>query len=121
MSDSNDCHRQAKVPIKEIGDSILVLRRQRIILDADLAALYGVATKVLNQTVKRNVRRFPENFIFRLTRSETEALNRSQFVTGSQKHRDPRFTASPAVQPGPAASDLPPNPRCHRVRPLIWR
>jgi hypothetical protein len=53
-----------------------------------LAALYGVATKVLNQAVKRNAERFPEDFMFRLTRTETEALNRSQFVTGSQKHRD---------------------------------
>ncbi len=50
-----------------------------------------MATKVLNQAVKRNVERFPEDFMFRLTGSETEALNRSQIVTGSQKHRDPRF------------------------------
>ncbi|MEA3197317.1 MAG: hypothetical protein QOF32_1369, partial [Gammaproteobacteria bacterium] len=63
----------------------------RVILDAELAALYGVATKVLNQAVKRNVERFPEDFMFRLTRTETEGLNRSQIVTGSQKHRDPRF------------------------------
>ncbi|HXI48820.1 MAG TPA: ORF6N domain-containing protein [Steroidobacteraceae bacterium] len=42
-------------------------------------------------TVKRNAERFPEDFMFRLTRTETEALNRSQFVTSSQKHRDPRF------------------------------
>jgi hypothetical protein len=68
-----------------------MLRGQRVILDAELAALYGVATKVLNQAVKRNVDRFPEDFMFRLTRTETEALNRSQIVTGSQKHRDPRF------------------------------
>jgi hypothetical protein len=68
-----------------------MLRGQRVILDAELAALYGVATKVLNQAVKRNVERFPEDFMFRLTRTETEALNRSQIVTGSQKHRDPRF------------------------------
>ncbi|MGO8934103.1 MAG: ORF6N domain-containing protein [Terracidiphilus sp.] len=68
-----------------------MLRGQRVILDAELAALYGVATKVLNQAVKRNAERFPEDFMFRLTRTETEALNRSQIVTGSQKHRDPRF------------------------------
>jgi hypothetical protein len=68
-----------------------MLRGQRAILDAELATLYGVATKVLNQAVKRNAERFPEDFMFRLTRTETEALNRSQFVTGSQKHRDPRF------------------------------
>jgi hypothetical protein len=78
-------------PVEEIGRTILVLRRQRIILDADLAALYGVPTKALNQAVKRNAERFPEDFMFRLTRAEVEALNRSQIVTASQKHRDPRF------------------------------
>jgi hypothetical protein len=79
------------IVVEQISRSILILRGQRVILDAELAALYGVATKVLNQAVKRNAERFPEDFMFRLTRTETEALNRSQFVTGSQKHRDPRF------------------------------
>jgi ORF6N domain len=78
-------------PVEEIARAILLLRRQRIILDADLAALYGVPTKALNQAVKRNAERFPEDFMFRLTRAEVEALNRSQIVTGPQKHRDPRF------------------------------
>ena len=78
-------------PVEEISRTILLLRRQRIILDADLAALYGVPTKALNQAVKRNAERFPDDFMFRLTRAETEILNRSQIVTGSQKHRDPRF------------------------------
>jgi hypothetical protein len=50
-----------------------------------------VPTKVLNQAVKRNAARFPEDFMFRLSHAEAEALNRSQSVTGSQKHRDPRF------------------------------
>lgn len=75
----------------DIARAILLLRGQRVILDAELAALDGVTTKALNQAVKRNTERFPEDFLFRLTRTETEALNRSQFVTGSQKHRDPRF------------------------------
>jgi ORF6N domain len=78
-------------PVEEISRTIIVLRRQRIILDADLAALYGVTTKRLNEQVKRNAERFPEDFMFRLTRAETETLNRSHFATGSQKHRDPRF------------------------------
>jgi hypothetical protein len=77
--------------VGQISSAILVVRRQRVILDADLAALYGVTTKALNQAVKRNVERFPDDFLFRLTRSEVQALNRSQSVTGSQKHRDPRF------------------------------
>ena len=81
----------APVPVEHITHAILVLRDQRVLLDTELAALYGVPTKALNQAVKRNNERFPEDFLFRLTRSETEALNRSQPVTGSQKHRDPRF------------------------------
>ncbi len=79
------------VPVSEITHAILVLRRQRIILDADLATLYGVTTKRLNEQVKRNTARFPADFMFRLTTQEAEALNRSQVATGSQKHRDPRF------------------------------
>jgi hypothetical protein len=78
-------------PVEHITRSILVLRGQRVILDAELAVLYGVPTKALNQAVKRNAERFPEDLMFRLSRIETEALNRSQIVTGHQKHRDPRF------------------------------
>jgi hypothetical protein len=83
--------RSALVPVHDITRAILVLRGQRVLLDAELATLYGVTTKRLNEQVKRNAARFPEDFMFRLTRTETEALNRSQIATGSQKHRDPRF------------------------------
>jgi hypothetical protein len=76
---------------EQIASAILVLRGQRVLLDAELAALYGVTTKRLNEQVKRNASRFPSDFIFRLTPVETVALNRSQNATGSQKHRDPRF------------------------------
>lgn len=48
------------------------------------------STKRLNEQVKRNAARFPEDFLFRLSPAEVEALNRSHFATGSQKHRDPR-------------------------------
>ena len=74
-----------------IDHRILVIRSERVMLDADLAELYGVPTKVLNQAVKRNIARFPDDFMFRLKPTEVETLNRSQLVTGSQKHRDPRF------------------------------
>ena len=60
-------------------------------LDSDLAELYNVPTKALNQAVKRNQERFPGDSMFRLTKDELEELNRSQIMTGSQKHRDPRF------------------------------
>ena len=79
------------VSTEHITHAILVLRGQRVLLDAELAALYGVTTKRLNEQVKRNAARFPEDFLFRLSAAEVETLNRSQIATGSQKHRDPRF------------------------------
>ena len=68
------------MPLENIGRSILVLRGQRVILDADLAELYAVATKVLLQAVKRNKQRFPADFMMQLTPLEWAAL-RSQIVT----------------------------------------
>ncbi len=59
---------------------IYLIRGQKVMLDSNLAALYGVPTKVLNQAVKRNVDSFPEDFMFQLTTEEFRAL-RSQFVT----------------------------------------
>lgn len=82
---------QPPIRIHRIARAILLLRGQRVILDAELAALYGVTTKRLNEQVKRNAARFPADFMFRFSRAETEAMNRSQFATGSQKHRNPRF------------------------------
>ena len=63
-----------------IGSRILVLREQRIMLDSDLAELYGVQTKVLVQSVKRNLLRFPADFMFQLENHDVAAL-RSQIVT----------------------------------------
>jgi hypothetical protein len=68
---------------------IFTVRGKRVILDSDLAELYDVPTKQLNQQVRRNPGRFPPDFAFRLSPDEWE-VNRSQFVTGSEKHRDPR-------------------------------
>ena len=62
-----------------IESLIRIVRGQRVMLDADLAMLYGVETKVLNQAVKRNVNRFPDDFRFQLTQEEAVAL-RSQFL-----------------------------------------
>jgi ethanolamine utilization protein EutP (predicted NTPase) len=58
------------VPSERIEQSILLIRRQKVMLDNDLTALYGVPTKVLNQAIRRNVRRFPPDFMFRLTKKE---------------------------------------------------
>jgi hypothetical protein len=53
-----------------VARNILLMRKQRVMLDADLAALYGIATKALNQAVKRNADRFPQDFMFQLTSEE---------------------------------------------------
>lgn len=68
------------IPIERIESKILVIRNQRVLLDRDLAELYEVPTKVLKQAVRRNIARFPEDFIFELTREEQDYL-RSQSVT----------------------------------------
>ena len=68
------------IPIERITRAILLIRGQKVMLDQDLAYLYGVATKVLNQAVRRNKGRFPEDFMFQLTREEALSL-RSQIVT----------------------------------------
>jgi len=74
------------LPDELIEDTILLIRGKRVILDRELARLYGVSTKVLNQAVKRNADRFPEDFMFQLTREETKEWQRvkrlrSQIVT----------------------------------------
>lgn len=67
-------------PFEHIGRRILLIRGQRVMLDEDLAALYGVETKALNQAVRRNIDRFPQDFMFQLEADESTAL-RSQSVT----------------------------------------
>jgi hypothetical protein len=87
----------------DITTLIVTIRGKRVILDRDLAGIYGTTTKRLNEQVKRNRNRFPEDFMFQLTIKEwsdltsqiamsTAQSKRSQFATGSQRHRDPRFT-----------------------------
>ncbi len=68
------------VPIERIERAIVVLRGHKAMLDSDLATLYGVKTKALNQAVSRNVERFPADFMFQLTEAEADFL-RSQTVT----------------------------------------
>jgi ORF6N domain len=71
------------LPAERIERSILLIRGQKVLLDADLADLYGVTTRVLVQAVRRNLDRFPADFMFQLTREEF-ALLRSQTVISSQ-------------------------------------
>ena len=70
------------IPARRIEKAILLIRKQKVMLDADLATLYGVETRVLVQAVKRNLGRFPDDFMFQLSREEFTVL-RSQNVTSS--------------------------------------
>ncbi len=84
------------VPSERIEQSILLIRRQKVILDNDLASIYGVETKRLNEAVKRNADRFPKDFAFRLTLQEavdlksqpakSNSIMRSQFATASKRN-----------------------------------
>ena len=93
---------QHVVPLERVERSILILRGHRVILDSDLAALYGVPVKRLNEQVKRNIDRFPDDFAFILTEEEYEAL-RSQFATlktgrgGHRKYLPRAFTEHGAL------------------------
>lgn len=86
------------IPAVRIERRILFLRGQKVMLDFDLAELYSVETRVLNQAVKRNLERFPEDFMFQLTWEETKVLLRSQIVIldgetsgkTQEKSRNPR-------------------------------
>jgi hypothetical protein len=81
--------RTVLVRVEHITRTICLLRGQRVILDAELAALYGVATKRLNEQVRRNAGRFPEDFLFRLTAEEAAVL-RSQNATSKDPRNDGR-------------------------------
>jgi len=94
------------IPLEVVAQKILVLRGRRVMLDRDLADLFGVETRVLNQAVKRNSDRFPEDFMFQLGMEEarTVYLSRSQTVTlkrgGNIKYRPHVFTEHGAVMLG---------------------
>jgi len=70
------------IPVERIEHAIFLIRGQKVLLDRDLAELYGVETKILKQAVRRNIDRFPPDFMFELTNQEFSDL-RSQFVTSS--------------------------------------
>lgn len=72
--------KEAKViiPVDAIVSKIIHLRGERVLLDRDLAKMYGVDTRVLKQAVRRNINRFPDDFMFELTKKEQDSL-RSQF------------------------------------------
>lgn len=105
------------IPAERIQGRIIVLRGQRVLLDADLAELYEVPTKRLNEQVKRNVDKFPEDFMFRLTKEEAEQVlrSRSQNATSRRgqnvKYLPYAFTEHGAIQAAnvlssPAATEM---------------
>lgn len=88
----------ALIPAARIERRILLLRGEKVMLDRDLAELYGVETKALNQAVKRNLERFPADFMFQASKREADLIARSQIVTldvekggnPQKKHGNPR-------------------------------
>jgi hypothetical protein len=98
---------ESLIPIERIAQKIYVIRGERVLLDSDLAAIYGVETRVFNQAIKRNLLRFPDDFMFQLALDEYESLIfqigisrvdplRSQYVTSKsgQAMRSQNVTAS---------------------------
>ena len=94
----------AQVPVEDITRAIVVLRGRKVLLDTELAALYGVTTKRFNQQIRRNQERFPLDFMFQLTEEEHEAL-RLRFATsnivssgrGGRRYRPYVFTEHGAI------------------------
>ena len=86
----NDALQTNQNPLETIENLILNIRGKQVMLDRDLARLYGVETKVLNQAVKRNLERFPEDFMYQLTKEEANEtlFSRSQFVTLKEEVTD---------------------------------
>ena len=82
--------KEVSVPIEKITGKIYLIRGQKVMLDSDLAELYEVPTRRLNEQVRRNITRFPPDFMFQLTREETETL-RSQIATSKKGRGGKRY------------------------------
>src|SRR5438093_4703561 len=97
------------IPTEQIERAIFLIRGEKVILDSDLARLYGVTAKRLNEQVKRNKERFPADLVFQLTAKES-AASRSQFATSSPQGVDSKSDARSRSQiaTGSQNSQLPP-------------
>ncbi len=89
------------IPIERIRQCIYLVRKQKVMLDKDLAVLYGVPTKRLNEQVQRNIDRFPSDFMFQLTDEETKNL-RSQFATSKKGSGGRRYNPYAFTEQGVA-------------------
>ena len=94
-------HKKALVPAEVIVRKILFLRGEKVLLDRDLAELYGVETRLLKQAVRRNRKRFPEDFMFELTKQEFEDW-RSQFVISNSDKMGLRYRPMAFTEQGVA-------------------
>jgi hypothetical protein len=90
-----------RIPVERIEKSIYLIRGERVMLDRDLAELYGVETKSLKQAVRRNIDRFPDDFMFVLHKSEFETW-RSQFVTSKADRKGLRYAPMAFTEQGVA-------------------
>jgi ORF6N domain len=106
------------LPDEFIEDTILLIRGKRVILDHDLARLYGVAPRVLNQAVKRNLDRFPEDFMFQLSDTETVEWQRLRSQIGSLNARFFATTRTPAVLTNRTTFILVNQAKAKNVKPL---
>ena len=107
-----------RVPVERVEKAILLIRGEKVILDADLAALYGISTKRLKEQVRRNRERFPEDFMFELTADEQAVLRdqigasnlRSQIATsrshGGRRYLSYAFTEHGALMAANVLKDL---------------
>ena len=93
--------RKSIVPIERIEKAILLIRGQKVILDRDIAELYGVETRALKQAVRRNIKRFPGDFMFELTKEEFQNW-RSQFVTSNRDKMGLRYRPMAFTEQGVA-------------------
>lgn len=118
------------IPAERVERRILSIRGQKVMLDADLAELYEIPTKVLNQAVKRNTERFPHDFMFQLTRKESETLKdyfdpdalRSQIVTSKAGRGGRRYLPLAFTEQGVAMlSSVLRSPRAVQVNIAIMR
>jgi hypothetical protein len=109
------------VPVEHIESIILLIRAHKVILDADLAELYEVETKILNKAVKRHLDRFPEDFMFQLTTEEAENL-RFRFGTSRRTHGGRRYLPYAFTEQGVAMlSGILNSPRAVQVNIEIMR
>jgi hypothetical protein len=89
------------IPVERITSKIYIIRDVKVIMDRDLAALYRVETKVLKQSVRRNINRFPNDFMFELSREEFQNW-RSQFVTSKSDRMGLRYAPMVFTEQGVA-------------------